>query len=58
MMTISDNWKRVKGRVAEAAIRAGRDPEQIKIVAVGKTMPVEKLREAVAAGMPILGENR
>lgn len=58
MMTIYENWKIVKDRVAEAAVRVGREPEQIKIVAVSKTMPVEKLREAVAAGVTILGENR
>lgn len=58
MSDIIENWKRVQKRVETAAIRAGRDPSEIKIIAVGKTKPAAILREAVQAGVTILGENR
>lgn len=41
-----------------AARRAGRDPAAVTVVAVSKTVPVERLRAAVAAGIAELGENR
>jgi PLP dependent protein len=48
----------VRARVGEAARAAGRDPNEITIVAVSKTHPPELLRDAVAAGLADLGENR
>jgi PLP dependent protein len=45
-------------RIGEAAARVGRDPAGVEIVAVTKTVPVERIREAVAAGFRSLGENR
>ncbi len=48
----------VLGRVARAAERAGRDPALVKLVAVSKTVPAERLRAAVAAGLTVLAENR
>jgi PLP dependent protein len=47
----------VRGRIAAACAAAGRDPSEITLVAVSKTMAPEACREAVAAGQPILGEN-
>lgn len=44
--------------MAEAALRAGRRPEEITVVAVSKGIDDERVREAVAAGVHILGENR
>lgn len=41
----------------QAAIRAGRDPGEIKLVAVSKTVEVARIREAIEAGVTILGEN-
>lgn len=41
-----------------AARRAGRDPAAVTVVAVSKTVPAERLRAAVAAGIVELGENR
>ena len=58
MLSIAENWKKVKDQVAEAATHAGRESSEIQIVAVSKTMPSERLKEAVEAGVPILGENR
>jgi PLP dependent protein len=45
-------------RIAEAARRAGRIPSAVRLVAVSKTVPAERLRAAVAAGLTVLGENR
>jgi PLP dependent protein len=48
----------VAARVAGAAARAGRDPGEVTLVAVSKTVPVDRVRAAVAAGLDVLGENR
>jgi pyridoxal phosphate enzyme (YggS family) len=57
-MSIADNLKTVTNRIESAARRAGRDPSSIRLVAVTKTVDTERIREAVAAGAFILGENR
>ena len=48
----------VKGRIAEAAARGGRDPGEVELVAISKTHPAEAVREAVDAGQLLFGENR
>lgn len=50
--------ERVLERIEAACRRAGRDPAEVAVVAVSKTVPVERLRAAVAAGLDLLGENR
>lgn len=50
--------ERVRERMTEAAVRANRRPEDVKLVAVSKTHPAEIVREAIAAGVNDLGENR
>ena len=50
--------ERVLGRIADACARAGRDPAGVTLVAVSKTVPVERVCAAVAAGLTTLGENR
>ena len=55
---IKDNIAAVRERIDAAAKRAGRDPEEIKLIAVSKTMPVEMLKEAYEAGQRDFGENR
>jgi pyridoxal phosphate enzyme (YggS family) len=45
-------------RIAEAAASGGRDPASVEIVAITKTVPPERIREAIAAGFRTLGENR
>lgn len=52
------NLTEVRGKIARAAAKVGRDPEEIKLVAVSKTHPVEVLRRAIAAGASVLGENK
>lgn len=58
MAEIRENVRRVRERVAEAAVRAGRDPSEITIVAVSKNFPVEAIEEAIEAGITDIGENR
>ena len=57
MTTIAERWRAVRARVEAAALRAGRDPEEITIVAVSKRFPASAVREAVAAGATDFGEN-
>ena len=57
-MSIADNLARVRQRIAEAARRAGRRPEDVALMAVTKTFPPEIIREAYAAGQRLFGENR
>ena len=54
---IRENLAVVKGRIAEAARRSGRDPSSITLVAVTKRNAPEPIRELVAAGSVDLGEN-
>jgi pyridoxal phosphate enzyme (YggS family) len=56
-MGIAENLARVRERIAEAAARAGRRPEEVQLVAVSKTRPAQDLREAYAAGQRLFGEN-
>ena len=48
----------VLARIAGACDRSGRDPATVTLVAVSKTIPADALRDAVAAGLDLLGENR
>lgn len=50
--------ERVLERIAGAAQRAGREPAEVTLVAVSKTVPAARLQAAVAAGLHLLGENR
>jgi len=50
--------ERVLERIAEASVRGGRDPAVVTLLAVSKTVPADALRDAVAAGLTLLGENR
>lgn len=56
--TIADNLARVRERIANAAIGAGRRPDDVTLVAVSKTKPVEAVLAAMAAGQTVFGENR
>src|SRR5438309_9930476 len=57
-MTIADNLKRVRERIAAAAHRGGRNSEEIALMAVTKTFAAERIREAYAAEHRLFGENR
>ena len=56
--SVGANLQAVRQTIAGSAERAGSDPNEIVVVAVTKTFPVERIREALAAGLRILGENR
>ncbi len=57
-MGIRENIEHVRERMARAATRVGRRPEGVKLVAVSKTFPPERIREAYEAGLRDFGENR
>ncbi len=50
--------ERVLERIDAACARSGRRPAEVTLVAVSKTVPADALRDAVAAGLDLLGENR
>jgi hypothetical protein len=57
-MAIADNLAEVRARMDAAARRAGRRSEDIALMAVSKTFPAERIREAYNAGVRLFGENR
>ncbi len=57
-MSVAENIVRVREQIAAAARRAARNPEEITLMGVSKTFPVERIREAYAAGLRVFGENR
>src|SRR2546430_480159 len=58
MIDIRANLERVRERVARAAERAGRRAGDVLLVGVSKTVDVGRIRQAIEAGVPALGENR
>jgi pyridoxal phosphate enzyme (YggS family) len=58
MQDIHANLERVRERIARAAERAGRRPQDVLLIGVSKTVDVDRIRAAIAAGIPALGENR
>jgi PLP dependent protein len=57
-MSIAENIAQVRERIAAAAQRAARKPDEITLMGVSKTFPVASVREAHAAGLRVFGENR
>jgi PLP dependent protein len=57
VVSIRENYLRVLDQIAGAARRSGRNPEQVRLVVVTKTQPLETVQAAVKAGVRILGEN-
>jgi len=57
-MDIAENIERVRERIEQTARRVDRDPQDITLVAVTKTVPVDLIREAIKAGVNHFGENR
>jgi pyridoxal phosphate enzyme (YggS family) len=54
---IASNYQRVMERIQETASKAGRDPEQVRLVVVTKGHVVAQIQEAIEAGALLLGEN-
>jgi pyridoxal phosphate enzyme (YggS family) len=57
-MSIAENLARVRERIDVAARRAQRRAEEVELMAVSKTFPAERIREAYDAGLRLFGENR
>src|SRR5215831_10857649 len=58
MAYVRENVLRVLDSIHNAAVRVGRDPASIKLIAVTKTVDPDRIREAVQAGVRDVGENR
>lgn len=56
--SLTEAVKGINGQIYSAAVRANRDPSDIKLIAVTKTIPAEVIRDAVNGGLRLLGENR
>jgi len=56
-LLIAENLKTVKDKIAHAALRAGRNPQDVQLVAVSKTVSGEPIKQAIEAGVTILGES-
>ena len=57
-MVVAENLERIREQIVTAAAKAGRAGNEIELVAITKTHPVEKVREAVEAGHTVFGESR
>ncbi|MDP2727699.1 MAG: YggS family pyridoxal phosphate-dependent enzyme [Dehalococcoidia bacterium] len=55
---MASNLKKVRERIARAANRAGRSPDEVTLVVVSKTIDMARIREAVKLGVTHVGENR
>jgi PLP dependent protein len=58
MNSIAENLERVREQIAQAAAKVGRSADDVELVAITKTHPSEKVREAVEAGQTLFGESR
>jgi len=56
--TIKNNLEIINEKIKKAALKANRSPEEIKLVAVTKTATIEQIKEAINAGVKIIGENK
>ena len=57
-LLLEDNLKRVREEIAETAIKNGRNPEDIKLMAVSKTVCPELINHAIDCGVDLIGENK
>ena len=57
-MSIAENIARIRAQMESAAIKAGRDPKEIKLCAATKMNDADAVRQAIAAGVDYCGENR
>ena len=55
---IRENYEKILSRVREAAARSGREPGEIKVIAVSKTVTADRVKAAFDAGLTDFGENR
>ena len=55
---LAQNFADVKNQIRRAAEKSGRNPEEIKLVAVSKTHPADVVEKAIEAGARVFGENK
>lgn len=55
--SLSERWQSLQARIAAACARAGRNPAEVRVVAVSKGAPIERIAEAYALGLRDFGEN-
>ena len=58
IMSVKDNLLEIQSRIAESAVKSGRRPEDILLLAVTKTVPADRIMEAYDLGLKTYGENR
>src|SRR6478609_9402895 len=58
MSSIAENLERVREQIASAAANSGRSADDVELVAISKTHPAEKVREAIEAGQTLFGVSR
>jgi PLP dependent protein len=58
MNSVAENLARVREQIAQAATKVGRSIDDIELVAISKTHPAEKVREAYEVGQTMFGESR
>ncbi len=57
-MSFIDNYKRIQEQIGTTARVTGRNPDEVSIIAVSKTFPVETIQSAIGEGIRLFGENR
>ncbi|MBZ5688305.1 MAG: YggS family pyridoxal phosphate-dependent enzyme [Acidobacteriia bacterium] len=57
-MSIPENRAKLQSKIAQSAKRAGRNPSEVALIAVTKTHPPDRIREAYESGLRLFGENR
>jgi len=56
-MSVKENYQRLMEEIEKACLRVGRRLEEVRLLGAAKRQPVEKIREAYAAGLRLIGEN-
>ena len=56
--TVKENYQRIMERISEAAVKSGRKPEDITLLAATKTVPVEIINYGIDLGIHVIGENK
>jgi PLP dependent protein len=57
MVDVTANYREIIDRISEAALKAGRNPQEIKLLAATKSQSTDAIRAAIAAGVQLVGEN-
>src|SRR5262245_58414276 len=57
MLEVGANYQKILARIEEAAAKARKNPQEIKLLGASKTQSVEAIQAAIAAGVKLIGEN-